>query len=85
MPKSYPALTSSASKHRALSKTTDGDEKTWILAGNLFVKTRTETAKLLIARGEHACDSGYECRRDSEKTSGKDMHTGLHSHVKNRR
>lgn len=39
--------------HRVLSKVRAGREaKTWILAGNLFVKTRSEAAKRLIARGE---------------------------------
>ena len=41
------------SKHRALSKVDPGrNEKTWLLAGNLFVKTRNEMAKILIYRGE---------------------------------
>lgn len=66
--------------HRALAKVdSGGDGKTWILSGNLFVKTRNETAKILISRGEHWKTGGNlnERVRRGETQQAKHMHKGI--------
>lgn len=64
---------------RALSHM-DSGAKTWIQAGNLFVKTRNETAKKLISRGELPKPAAF-FNGTRTKNTVENMHTGSHFHV----